>query len=395
MVPRWGDIKKAAQLGSVDAAILAVCGIEEKRGVVFLRVPVGLTFPPLLWNRLADACKAKGLTLKKTGKWPAVDDLRNAVSDLDWLWRGWIPKGFLTMLAGAPGTGKSTLAHHFIKVVVTGGCWPDGSKQKQHLAVIVETESAQVLLVKHFRDMGIPMNRVYMPGFDGDMMGQPDLAKPEHQDRLRALCEEKRPALVVLDSIGGAHTKGENRIEDIRPMMEFLATLARDHDCATLAVHHLKKRADGFEEAALTVNDVRGSSAITAFTRSLLGLSKKNGALQLEVVKSNVAAIGEPLSVKFETNEKGDVIGVKFGKVEPVKTAPTAVDQCADWIRATLAAEGKQSAKTITEWGNAAGFTRGTLFRAAEKLEEEGELVRTGRGKATMWELFKIPSAEK
>lgn len=288
----WADIVTNAGLSFTELAVLRVCDYEQKRKVIWLRIPHGLALPPSIWNKVADSANKNGYTLKKGEKWPTVADLADAVSDLEWLWTNWIPKGFLTMLAGSPGTGKSTLAHWFIKIVVDGGKWPDGTIQKPQPVVMIETEAAQVLLNKHFRDMQIPAHKVYMPGFDGDMLSQPDLSKEDHRQRVLQLCEEKRPALVVLDSIGGAHTKGENRIEDVRPMMEFLAMLARDYDCSTLALHHLKKRSNEFDAADLRVDDVRGSSAITAFTRSLLGISFKKGKRRvLEVVKDRKSVV--------------------------------------------------------------------------------------------------------
>ena len=47
---------------------------------------------------------------------------------ITWLWNGFIPQGKLTLLAGAGGTGKSTLAFNFAANVSNAGTWPDGSR---------------------------------------------------------------------------------------------------------------------------------------------------------------------------------------------------------------------------------------------------------------------------
>ena len=46
---------------------------------------------------------------------------------VDWLWRGYIPAGMLTVLDGDPGLGKSTLTDDLAARVSTGRAMPDGS----------------------------------------------------------------------------------------------------------------------------------------------------------------------------------------------------------------------------------------------------------------------------
>ena len=47
---------------------------------------------------------------------------------ITWIWSGFIPQNKLTLLAGAGGTGKSTLAFNFAATVSNAGMWPDGSR---------------------------------------------------------------------------------------------------------------------------------------------------------------------------------------------------------------------------------------------------------------------------
>jgi AAA domain/Primase C terminal 1 (PriCT-1) len=46
---------------------------------------------------------------------------------ISWLWPGWLARGKLQILAGAPGCGKTTIALKFAATITTGGTWPDGS----------------------------------------------------------------------------------------------------------------------------------------------------------------------------------------------------------------------------------------------------------------------------
>lgn len=47
---------------------------------------------------------------------------------ISWLWPQWLAKGKLTVLAGAGGSGKTTLAIGLISCLTRGEYWPDGSR---------------------------------------------------------------------------------------------------------------------------------------------------------------------------------------------------------------------------------------------------------------------------
>ncbi len=50
------------------------------------------------------------------------------VEKIQWIWPGWLPRAKLSILAGAGGCGKTTLAISLAARLSRGGDWPDGSK---------------------------------------------------------------------------------------------------------------------------------------------------------------------------------------------------------------------------------------------------------------------------
>lgn len=50
------------------------------------------------------------------------------VEKIQWIWPGWLPRAKLSILAGAGGCGKTTLAISLAARLSKGDAWPDGSK---------------------------------------------------------------------------------------------------------------------------------------------------------------------------------------------------------------------------------------------------------------------------
>ena len=59
------------------------------------------------------------------------------IRPIDWLWAGYLPRGMLTLLAGLPGCGKSTLALALAATITSAGRWPDGTPMRTPGSVLV------------------------------------------------------------------------------------------------------------------------------------------------------------------------------------------------------------------------------------------------------------------
>ena len=59
------------------------------------------------------------------------------IRPIDWLWEGYLPRGMLTLLAGLPGCGKSTLTLAIAGTVTSAGRWPDGAPMRTPGSVLI------------------------------------------------------------------------------------------------------------------------------------------------------------------------------------------------------------------------------------------------------------------
>jgi putative DNA primase/helicase len=57
-----------------------------------------------------------------------------------WAWRNYLPRGKLALIAGAPGTGKTTIALFMAATISAGERWPDGTLAKEGIVVIWSSE---------------------------------------------------------------------------------------------------------------------------------------------------------------------------------------------------------------------------------------------------------------
>lgn len=309
-----------------------------------------------------------------------------------WLWPGWIPRGFISLLGAAPGAGKSLVALDLARRVITGDAWPDGQgwpdgegggpvAREPGRVIYVDAEAVPQLAAERAAAWGMDTRRLFMllpeeGRFFVDFSAAPD------RDRLTEMVYALDPALIVVDSLSSITSTGENAVDDVRGVLGFLNSVAQIQPCGLLLIHHLRKRGTGaLPGEALTLDDFRGSSHIVAMSRSVLGLSRvrvgptvdANGPRRLEVVKTNLGPHPEPLGVAFEPLPPRGVRLV-YGAPAPEYRELSLTEGCAIFLERLLA-KGPLPPSAVVEAAREAGYSRDVLYRARRTLE--GRVVST------------------
>jgi hypothetical protein len=104
-------------------------GIEKPRSLLTSETP-DINISAMVENGIA-AYKSKHSQAAPANGKRAVTVVQGSqieAQKIDWLWEGYLPSGKLTLLAGAGGTGKSTIAFNLAATITNGGIWPDGSR---------------------------------------------------------------------------------------------------------------------------------------------------------------------------------------------------------------------------------------------------------------------------
>jgi hypothetical protein len=167
------------------------------------------------FNELMEALRAL-IPGKDPARLPSMAELARTLKPIEWLWPSWIPRGMVTFLAAAPGSGKSLLALDLAHRLLCASTFPDEQPvQVQDASVIyVDAEDAPYLHYERALGWNMDLARLFIKIPEpGSMI---DLTKPDQRERLLEEVDTHQPDLVVIDALGNITNRGENAVEDVR-----------------------------------------------------------------------------------------------------------------------------------------------------------------------------------
>ena len=320
---------------------------------------------------------------------PSLADIAPGLAPIEWVWDGWIPRGFLTVMGASQGSGKSFVATDLAYRVIHNKGYPDGSAvQKPGSNVIyVDGEMVPQLLNERAEQYGMDKRKLFMLLADpGEML---DLGDPRYQDRLTEMTEILKPELIVIDSLSSIHSSGQNGVEDVRALIGYMTRLVSAANCALVLIHHIRKTNNGQRmlSADFGMEDLSGSGYITQAARVVLGLRivqtgqefDPNGPREFKMLKNNLGTVPSPFGFVFEPlHPKG--VKLKWQQAAPqVYREPTKLDDCKDWLEDLLRIrpDGMRP-KEVEELGLEMGFKRSMIHQARKELKRH---VRNSTGR--------------
>ncbi len=318
-----------------------------------------------------------------------------------WLWRQWIAQGKLHILAGAPGTGKTTLAIAIAAAISKGGSFPDGSCAPRGNVLIWSGEDDWAdTLAPRLKASGADLANIYFVGDATDDEG------PRPFDPARDLFELEAAAgrignikLLIADPVVSAVTGDSHKNTEVRRALQPIVHLAQRLDCAVLGISHFSKGTAGREP----LERVTGSVAFGALARVVLVAAKgaEGEPRLLARAKSNIGPDGggfayELDQVEFDGIETSIVRWGEplegtarelLGDAEIVADSPR--DDAAQWLTEML---GNRSVpvKAIKAEASAAGVSWRTIERAKAELGVIAERMSSGNTGGGHWE-WRLP----
>jgi putative DNA primase/helicase len=319
---------------------------------------------------------------------------------VQWIWSGWLAAGKFHLIAGAPGTGKTTVALGLAATITSGGQWPDGTTTEPGDVLIWSGEDDPAdTLAPRLIAMGADMSRVhFVQEICQDGSTRPfDPAKDVDALVRRA---ESLPSvrLMIIDPVVSAVQGDSHKNAETRRELQPLVTLARVLGCAVVGISHFTKGTAGRDP----VERVTGSLAFAALARVVIVAAKMKAddedtagrpKRMLARAKSNIGPDDGGFIYDLELTELPDYPGVIASRVlwggamegtardllanaettdDPADRA--AIDEAMDFLRAELE-DGPMPAKDVQNGAKAAGHSEATLRRAKRRLGVRADKV--------------------
>ncbi len=207
--------------------------------------------------------------------WTADSLLSTTFPEPVWAVPGLLPAG-LTILAGAPKTGKSWLALQLCLSVTSGGCF-FGERLTAGRTLYLALEDAPRRLQERMNKQG------WTNGLAADFM---TLGTFEDQigdlrtgggERLARAIETRGYKLVILDTLSRAIQGKQKEVEDMTGALSPVQGIAQAQNCAVLVIDHHNKGAGGLGLDPDPVRDILGSTAKGGVSDTLWGIYRERG----------------------------------------------------------------------------------------------------------------------
>lgn len=322
-----------------------------------------------------------------------------ACQPIRWLWRGWLARGKLHVLAGSPGTGKTTIALALAATITRGGSWPDGTMSPRGRVLIWSGEDDPAdTLVPRLRAAGADLDRVLVVG-DSLSEGEPrafdpatDLPALEWQ--LRGFSDV---SLLIADPIVSAVTGDSHKNTEVRRALQPLVNLGQRLGCAVLGISHFSKGTAGRDPT----ERVTGSVAFGALARVVMVTAKsEDGDRLLARSKSNIGPDGGGFAYGLELTEEHGMEASRVRWGSPLEgtarellgsTENVDEDSASDAASflARLLEMGPVPAKHVYREAEGAGYSRDQMKRAKPRVGVE--TVKSGMDGGWVW---RLPASE-
>jgi putative DNA primase/helicase len=319
---------------------------------------------------------------------------------IEWLWPGWLAVGKLAILAGLPGTGKTTLALALAATITRAGHWPDQSPCAKGGRVLVWSgeDDPGDTLVPRLQAAGADLDRVQFLNAVWEQRGKRAFDPADDMPKMATAIERHGDVrLLIIDPIVSAVKGDSHKAAEVRRSLQPIADFAMRQRCAVLGITHFSKGSGGSNP----LDRVIGSQAFGALARIVLvaGKSEQGEGRVLARAKSNIGPDDGGVGYTLEdvvlpsgiTTSRvlwGEMLAGSarelLGEVERVEEGGSAVDGAGLWLQAFLA-EGPQKSADIQAAGQAQGYSWRIVQRAKKTLGIGDYRQGFGRDSAVWW----------
>jgi len=196
------------------------------------------------------------------------DIVNKEFGEYKYIVENFIPREGITIIGGAPKSGKSWICLHIMNCIASGTDVFEKKTHKAKMLVIDEENSLRGLkrrVLKSFKDVDeLPIAVVSQQNFKID--------RKEDRKWLIEYMNEEGIELLVFDSFRRISTKDENESKSIAELYENFKEVMMGTGCGILLIHHNRKVSKG---EVIGFESFRGSGDISAMAEAMIVVSSK------------------------------------------------------------------------------------------------------------------------
>jgi archaellum biogenesis ATPase FlaH len=190
-----------------------------------------------------------------------------AMKGTKWLYKGRIPAGMMTILAGREGIGKSTVSLDLVARVTKGALDGRYFGRPQNVILCATEDSWEHTILPRLKAVGADLSRVFHISVQDEMGRSRPISAPGDVAAIEKVIRRHRPVLMVIDPLmavvdGKVNTNNQQQVQQA---LEPIVQLCGRTMMALLALIHVNK--SGSTDA---LNTVMASKAFTSLPRSVL-----------------------------------------------------------------------------------------------------------------------------
>lgn len=230
------------------------------------------------------------MTVSKKVKLLQMKSVKN--ENTQWLWKGWLPLGKLTLLAGPAGVGKTTLLMDIAAKVSNGEVLPFESMYSQMCSVIIYSTEDDIETTLNPRLAACDANTSNIYYITGTQKKDDkiDYFDPTQDFKLieECLIEDSNIKLIIIDPIVSVISGDMHKSNEVRKSLAIFIEIAKKYNCAIVGITHFSK--SNLPNIS-PVDKIIGSQAFTAFARMVWVILVINGKKILVRAKSNLTKL--------------------------------------------------------------------------------------------------------
>ncbi len=305
-----------------------------------------------------------------------------------WLWPGHLAQGKLHVLAGPPGSGKTTIALKLAATLTAGGSWPDGTPAPSgNVAIWSGEDDPADTLAPRLLAAGANMHRVHFVTATVDAEGERRPFDPAiDTGHLSRALAGRGVRLLIVDPIVSAVAGDSHKNSETRRALQPLVDLASKLGCAVLGISHFSKGTQGrdpvervtgsiafgalarvvFAATKAGENDVDAEGCDRLFVRSKSNLGPDGGGWRYVLEQAPVA--GHSLLLASRVRWGAALEGEARALLATAEAATDPEEHDAARFLRDLLSDGPMRAGDVFKDADGCGFSKRSIQRAADKL---------------------------